>query len=177
MKLGNVNQNTTDDLRRQSQSNRHTLLMVIIFTAVNLAMLVSDAGRYFLFSASVPYYLTAFCIGMDYGLGVDGIGRFTTVALVISAVIIAVYLLCWLLGKKKSGWYVVALVMFTLDTLVLLAMTLLLDIFTESIMDLVFHAMVIFSLFQLIAAEKKMKKNAVQEAPKEVDPWDQVSVQ
>ena len=149
MKLGNVNQNTTDDLHRQSQSNRHTLLMVIIFTAVNLAMLVSDAGRYFLFSASVPYYLTAFCMGMDYGLGVDGIGRFTTVALV----------------------------MFTLDTLVLLAMTLLLDIFTESIMELVFHAMVIFSLCQLTAAEKKMKKNAVQEAAKEVDPWDQVSVQ
>ena len=38
-------------------------------------------------------------------------------------------------------------------------------------------AMVIFSLFQLIAEEKKMKKNAVQEAAKEVDPWDQVSVQ
>ena len=175
MKFGKVTQNDSNDLRRQSDSGRHTLLMVVVLTAVNLVMLVTDAGRYFLFSASVPYYLTAFCLGMDGGAG--GIGQFTTVALVISAVIVAAYLLCWFLGRKKSGWYVVALVMFAVDTLVLLALAVLLDILAESIMDLVFHGVVVFSLLQTILAERKIKKAAVAENPAYVDPWDQVSHQ
>lgn len=151
---------TPEYLLKQFAGARSSLLMILIFTVINLVMLLTDAGRYFLFSASVPYYLTAFGMGMDIGMGAEGIGTFTLVGLGISAVALVLYLLCWLLSKKRPGWLTVALVAFVLDTVALVALCLALDMLTESIMDLVFHAWVVWELFQGISANKKLKKLA-----------------
>ena len=60
-------------------------------------------NTYFLFSASVPYYLVFVGMGIENGF-VDGAwnvkGTLTYTGLVIALVIVAVYLLCWLLSKK-----------------------------------------------------------------------------
>ena len=163
MKNNTVDKTSPEYLLKQVAGARSSLLVVLIFTVVNLAMLLLDSGRYFLFSASVPYYLTAFGMGMDIGLGVDGIGTFTMVALVISAVILALYLVCWLLSKKRAGWLVVALVAFALDTLALLGFSMALEILTENVMDFVFHGWVIVELIQAISANGKLKKLPPQE--------------
>ncbi len=149
---------TPEYLCKQVAGARSSLLLILVFTVVNLVMLLLDSGKYFLFSASVPYYLTAFGIGMDLGAGAEGIGTFTMVGLGISAVILVLYLLCWLLSKKRAGWLTVAVVAFILDTLALVAVCLLLDALAESVMDLVFHAWVIWELIQGISANKKLKK-------------------
>lgn len=155
---------TPEHLLKQLAGARSSLLLVLVFTVVNLVMLLTDAGRYFLFSASVPYYLTAFGVGMDYGMGYTGIGPMTMVGLGISAATLVLYLLCWLLSKKRPGWLVVALVAFTLDTLALLGLSLALDMLTGNIMDFIFHAVLIWELFQGISANKKLKK-MIEEAP------------
>lgn len=158
---------TPEYLYKQVAGARSSLLMVIIFTVVNLAMLLLESGRYFLFSASVPYYMTAIGMGMDLGSGEAGIGTFTIVALVISAVILVFYLLCWLLSKKHPGWFVVAMIGFLLDTLALVGMCLLMGMLAESIMDLVFHGWVVVELIRAIGANKKLKKLAAQESVQE----------
>lgn len=180
MTNNNKREITPEYLLKQVAGARSSLLLLLILTVVNLVMLLSDSGRYFLFSASVPYYLTAFGMGMDLELGAAGIGTFTMIALGISAVILVLYLLCWLLSKKRPGWFVVALVAFVLDTLALLGLCLALDVLTESVLDLVLHAWVIWELFQAVSANSKLKKMAAQEeipveapaAAQEVDPWD-----
>jgi hypothetical protein len=167
-------------LLKQFAGARSSLLIVLIFTVVNLAMLLLDSGTYFLFSASVPYYLTAFGMGMDIGLGADSIGTFTLVALGISAVVVAFYLLCWLLSKKRPGWLVAALVAFILDTVALVLVCLAFDALVDSVMDFVFHGWVIISLIQGISANGKLKKlpaeafapEAEEPAAAPVDPWD-----
>ena len=180
MKNNVVDKTSPEYLQKQAASSRSSLLIVLIFTVVNLAMLLLDSGTYFLFSASVPYYLTAFGIGMDIGLGASGIGTFTIIGLAISAVILAWYLLCWLLSKKRSGWMVAALVTFLLDTAALVALCLAMDALAESVMDLVFHAWVIWVMIQSISAGKKLKnlpaealapEAAQAEAPASL-PWD-----
>ena len=180
MKNNVMDKTSPEYLVKQVAGSRSSLLMVLIFTVVNLVMLLLDSGSYFLFSASVPYYLTAFGIGMDMGMGAAGIGTFTMVGLGVSAVALVWYLLCWLLSKKRPGWLVAALVAFVLDTAALVLICLAFDMLTDSIMDLVFHAWVVWVLIQGIAAGKKLKNlpaealNPETEEPAAapVDPWD-----
>lgn len=177
MQKNTVDKLSPEYLMKQMATARSSLLIVLVFTLVNMVMLLVDSGRYFLFSASVPYYLTALAMGMDMGMGYDGIGTFTTIALVISVLVLVWYLLCWLLSKKRPGWYIAALVAFILDTLVLLGFSLLLEMMADNIMDFVFHAWVIVELIQAISANSKLKKMPLQapEAGPEagVDPWNQ----
>lgn len=156
-------------LLKQTAGARASLLAVLIFTVVNLAMLLLETDRYFLFSASVPQYLTAFGMGFDMGLGYLSFGPFTAIALVVSAVVLVLYLLCWLLSKKRPGWLIAALVFFIIDTVALLVVSLLLEILTENILDLVIHAWVLFELIQGISANYKLEKMIAEFDPSDPD--------
>ncbi len=151
----NIDKNSREYLQRRLSGARTNLLLVIAFTVINLVLLLTDSGRYFLFSASVPYELTFLGAVINYQETGAIMGTYTYTALVISAVILAVYLLSWLFSKKRTGWYIVALVMFSLDTLVLILLNL--DILSECILDIILHAYVIFDLVQAILAGKKLK--------------------
>ncbi len=153
----NIDKNSREYLQSKVNNGRHSLLLVIIFTVINLVLLLTGGNTYFLFSAAVPYYLTAFGMGMDLGMDTVGIGTYTITALVIGAVILAVYFVCWLLAKKKVAWYIVAVVLFVLDILCLLGICLSLDLLSDSIMDVVFHAWVIVELIQSISCYKKLQ--------------------
>lgn len=157
-----VDKNSPEYLQRQIANGRHSLLLILVFTLVNLVMVVLDSGTYFLFSASVPYYLTLFSKGIDNNFvngPWDANGPYTIVALVISAVILLLFLLCWFLSKKRSGWLVAALVLFVLDTaaLALLTFTILADP-ASNIVDFVIHAWAIWELIQAIRCSGKLKK-------------------
>ena len=156
-------------LLKQTAGARASLLAVLIFTVVNLAMLLLEIDMYFVFSATVPQYLTAFCMGIDIGQGYLGFGPFTAIALVVSAVVLVLYLLCWLLSKKRPGWLIAALVFFIIDTVALLAVSLLLEILTENILDLVFHGLIIFQLIQGISANYKLEKMIAEFDPSDPD--------
>ena len=110
-----VDKNSREYLLRQVANGRYSLLLIVILTVVNLIMTILDTNTYFLFSASVPYYLVFVGMGIENGF-VDGAwnvkGTLTYTGLVIALVIVAVYLLCWLLSKKRAGWLTAALVLF-----------------------------------------------------------------
>ncbi len=152
MSQNTQNKNSPQELQRKVDSGRHNLLLVMIFTVINLVLLLTNANRYFLFSASVPYYLTVFGLVWDGVLEGASMGTFTITALVISGVILSLYLLCWLLAKKQVGWYVVAAVLFAADTAFLLWVNM--DALMESLLDLVFHAWVLAGLVQSIVCHK-----------------------
>jgi len=170
MNNNNAQKLSPEYLQKQQSGARSSLLAVLLFTVINLAMLLLDTGRYFLFSATVPQFLTAFGMGMDMGLGHYGIGPFTGIALAVSAAILVLYLLCWLLSKKRPGWLIAALVFFILDSVVLLVACLLMDSLADSILDLVFHIWVIVQLSIGISAGSKLKK-LPPEAPVQT-PWE-----
>jgi len=184
MKNQTIDKNSREYLERQRANGRNNLLLVVIFTVINLVLLLTDSGTYFLFSASVPYYFTALGMGMDLGAGIEGIGVFTGTALVISALILIAYLLCWIFSKKRIGWIIAALVLFIVDSVLLIVMGLAMDLLTDSIMDLVFHAWVVVSLCQVLSADKKLKALPPEEiaeeapaapvaAPVTEEPWNQ----
>lgn len=154
-------------------SARANLLLVVIFTVINIILLITQSNSYFLFSAFIPYILVGegmlFC-GMyppeyytDELAGMEFLDKSVfTVMLVIAVVIIAVYLLCWIFSKKnKVGWLIAALVLFVVDTLGMFALS---GFSSDSIIDVVFHIWVIWSLGSGVVAYNKLKKLPEEEA-------------
>ena len=156
-------------LTNRYNSARIDLLLIVLFTVVNVVLQFVSADTYFLFSASVPFYITIYAMlfcgkyppeyyGDAYAEW-EAAGFYPDtvlyVALAIAAVILAVYLLCFFLSKNgKSGWLVLALVMFIADTIGLV----LLGDLANSIVDLIFHALVIGVLVSGILSASKLKK-------------------
>lgn len=150
-----IDKNSREYQENLYKGSRSNLLLVLIFTVVNLVMLLTDSGSYWLFSAAIPYYLTLFGYVFDGGI----VDTYTTTALVISAVILVVYLASWLLSKKRSGWLTVAAVLFVLDTVCMLGLMVYLELgIGDMLMDLIFHGWVVFSLVRGCMAAKKLKE-------------------
>lgn len=161
-----IDKNSRQYLSGQVRTGRSAILAILVLTILNIAFLLLNYDRYFLFSASIPYYLTTVCLLVDNGW-LDGpidvtnlqIGKLAVIAIVISIVILAVYLVCWLLSKKKSTGLIIALVFFCIDTVVLIPATLLLlENPTSNILDFVLHAFAIWQLAVGVSAAEKLKK-------------------
>ena len=146
-------------------SARGNLLLVVVFTVINLVLLVINSDTYFLFSAFVPYLIAS--TGMllcgkypaeyyeDIG-EMEFFGESVFVGIIAIAVILTLlYLLAWFLSKnQKSGWLIFALVFFSIDSLCMFAVT---GFAFDSIIDIIFHIWVIVSLAGGISACKKLK--------------------
>ncbi|MBQ9805264.1 MAG: hypothetical protein IJW49_01975 [Clostridia bacterium] len=143
-------------------SARANLLLVLVFTVINIVLAVAEANLYFLFSATVPYYITIIgqLIAFFPEFGMLGTPALVT-AIAIAAVLLLPYLLCWIFSKKSSGWMIGALVCFSLDTLILLLFALI-AFDTSMIADLLFHAWVIYYLILGIKSGNDLKKLPVE---------------
>lgn len=148
---------------RQLAQNRYSsaranLLLVLVFTVINMILAVAEADLYFLFSATVPYYITIFgqLIAFFPEFGMLGTSALIT-ALAIAAVLLLPYLLCWIFSKKNMGWMIGALVYFAVDTLALLAIVLwVFD--TSLILDIFFHIWVLYYLILGVKTGYDLKK-------------------
>ena len=151
--------------------SRVNLLIVLIFTAVNLFSL-TFGNTYFLFSATLPMLFPATAAEMaadpaymaEMGLAAEDVSIFIAVGLVIGLLMTVPYLLCWIFSKKRVGWMVAALVLFSLDTLFLL---LALDL--SMIVDLLIHGWVLFYLITGVANGFKLKNLPEDEGATEYD--------
>lgn len=167
-----VDKNSREYLLRQVANGRYSLLLIVILTVVNLVLTILDTGRYFLFSASVPYELVSLGMAFDNGF-TDGAwnvrGTLTYTGLVIALVIVAVYLLCWLLSKKRAGWLTAALVLFIIDTVALVVIAFALyDSPASQLVDLLLHVWAIVELVQAVRGSKKLKALPPTEEPRNV---------
>ena len=148
----------------QMKGTSSSLLAIVIFTAINLVLLVANADSYFLFSAYIPYYATSLAMylcGMypaDYYMPGDEFlpGGVFAGTLGFSIVFLGVFLLAYFFCKKgKTGWLIASTVLFALDTV---ALVLLVGFDIGLIMDYVFHAWALISLILGIVAFNKFKK-------------------
>ena len=159
--------------------SRYTLLLIIGFTLANIQFLLIETNLYFLFSAFIPYFIVdlgmLLCGKYPSEYYTDELAdmeffdpSFLTVMVIIAIGIIVFYLLFFLLSKNmKYGWLIAALVFFSVDTLCMF-MTVGLSI--EFLIDLAFHAWVIFELSLGIHTSVKSKALEVT-AP--LDPYQQ----
>lgn len=170
-------------LLRRAQNARADIIVVVLFTVVNIALLLFGSLTYFLFSVSLPYYLCYFMSlytgrmpAEVYGSEWDNFqflpDGFFWSAVVVSAVVLAMYAVCFCASQSKKknedgsvtvsysmGWLIAALVLFSIDTLIYIAMLVLLIGFQMSMLiDLAIHIYIIVTLVMGVISAYKLKK-------------------
>lgn len=147
---------------------RNNLLLVIIFTVINIILAACNSGSYFLFSAFIPYFsayigaaIYHYPEEMATEIGTEITPEIATVCLVIGIVIAVLllvpYLLCWIFSKRHYGWMIAALALFSLDSIWLL-----INFNVYYIMDILFHAYVIYYLIMGVRNGIRVKKAEVE---------------
>ena len=131
--------------------SRYNLLLVTIVSVINLFSL-SLSQTYFLFSAQIPSFFVELFMYTEEG----GIAPFADliIPIVLGVILTIPYLLCFFFSKKRPGWMVAALVFFVFDCIFLVTMYYLSDV----IIDLLFHALVMFYLITGVSNGFKLKK-------------------
>lgn len=163
-----MDQNQLNELRLaliNHKKARNNLLFVVAFSVINIILLLAKASLYFLFTAEFPYFLVELGLYMTNRLPgvtpVDGVilsDTFLYVLLAIALVIIIFYLCCWIFSKdRRSLWFILALVGFSLDTLFCLY-TLIGNFDLSELLNLAFHVWVIVSLASGIKSANTLKK-------------------
>lgn len=165
-------------LEQQYKTCRMNLLAVIIFTLISMVTYYFN-GTYFLFSAFIP--LVVFATGAEFYWIVadpagaiesgfytaedvetaqilDG-GTWLLIGVIFAVVILAAYFICWLVSKKHPGAMIAAAVFFAVDCIVLL-----LSFDVSMIVDILFHAWVMYYLIAAIVASNKLKNLPPEEA-------------
>lgn len=160
-----------ETLQNKYNAARANLIAAIAFTVINIILLFIDGSPYFLFSIFVPYFIALMGMMITGKLPEEAYSEEWTaiefldssvlvVMLVIAIVILGLYLLSWIFSKKnRIGWLIFALVLFCIDTLLMLF----LQGITQSIIDVIFHIWVIVSLASGISAYNKLKSFPVEE--------------
>ena len=148
--------NNREAVQKQYAMARANLLLMIVLTLANVVLFVVGTDTMLLFSATVPYYSVIF------GL-IDQTGVLLLPGIVIAVLSLGAYFLCWLLSKKNHGWMILALALFIIDTVCLVALCIWAEDFS-GILDFVIHIWVLFYLFVGVRTGtqlKRMEENTV----------------
>ena len=183
----NKNLSPLDLAKNNFNAARMDILLVAVLTIVNIVIVLTGSDSYFLFSASVPFYLAL------YGMLLTGrfppefyTGEFAGMTFIDDAyfyvmlgfavVIIAFYLLCFfmLLKKPNKVWFIAATIAFAVDTV---AMFLFSGIGMEMIIDIVIHVLVLVYFIKGIKACVDIKKLTANILPETSDTFEMTDVQ
>lgn len=148
---------------------RTNLLMLFIFSVVNILLIFTNWGFYMLWSASVPYLLVSLMWDLCGHLPAEAYADLVDIeflpngllyaAIVIAAVILLFYLMAFLFSKNgRYGWMIAALVLFSIDCLALI-FGLISGFFAGNVIfDLLFHAWMMYYLISAVVNGSKMKR-------------------
>lgn len=151
---------------------RFNIIAIFALTVLNIVMSVTGWGTYFLFSASVPYYLTSYMAALTGNLpeeiyadpanGWEGFeflpNALFVFAIVVSVIILLLYALCFFFSKKHYGWFIVTAVMFSIDTLGLFGAFYLFGFDISDILDVAIHIWALVSFILAAISGAKLKR-------------------
>ena len=150
---------------------RMNILLIVVFSVINIFTLILGKGGFFLFTGAIPYQVVDLGMALcgfkpqEYytNLGVEPIfdKSFFAVFVAIAALVLTLFVLCWAFSKKRGDvWLKIALALVSADTMVML----LGGNFSTMLLDAVFHIWLIVILFMGISAYEKLRK-----MPKDLD--------
>ena len=142
------------------QKGRNNLLMVAGLTVLNIILYYAQSTITFPFSAFLPQ--AAVAIGLE-GEYVTGSPIFLVLGIFLAVLVIGFYVASALLSKKRPGWFIAALIMFLIDTGILLWFCFP-GFEVESLIDIAFHCWVLYYLVRAVIARSKLKLIAEQPA-------------
>ena len=125
---------------------RSNLLLMLVLTTINIALMYFESDTYLLFSATVPMFFA-----------VLGFAAELYPCLIVVGIILMLYLFCWIFSKRHYAWMIVAAVLFAIDTICMIFIYL--GAFDASmVLDILIHAWVMYYLILGIVSGAKLKK-------------------
>ena len=156
--------------------SRHGILIIVLFTLMNLIIKLRTYGDCFIFSAYIPYVLLEY--GMLYsgvypeGFDPGGLTRmakydtsFFSIMMVVAVVIVVIYMYCWKYSKKnRSGFMITALLMFSVDTLSYFMSN---GVSFDGITEIIFRTVILIGLIAGVIAYFRIKELPVKSLHRE----------
>lgn len=143
--------NTLEAHQKRYSGARADLIGMTLLTLANIVLMFFGSETMMLFSATIPYI----SVGMGYW---EGDQEMLIFGIVIAAISLGLYLLCWFMSKKKYQWFIVATVLFALDTAAMIYLYASSGEIESGIFDMVIHALVLYYLVVGIITGKKLKE-------------------
>lgn len=143
----NINRNTVKQTYEKARAN---LKLMLVFTFINIVLLLVGSETMLLFAATVPYLSVIFASAIE-------IVEMRVLGIVIAAVVMALYLVCCIFSKKSPVWMIVALVMFVIDTIALIFMYVAIGEYS-GILDFAIHIWVLYYLVIGVINGYKLRK-------------------
>ncbi|MDE6659071.1 MAG: hypothetical protein K2K01_03010 [Eubacterium sp.] len=154
-----------EKLKKRINTAKTSIILVAVLTIANTILIAVNADMVFTFSAHVPQLVTF----MFSEIAVEMQEKsYLYIGIAIAILMSLIYVALWLGAKKKNSFMVVALVLFSIDSAVLLY-DLLLAFDASFIIDIAFHAWVIYDLILGISAYSKLKKIPAEELQQNVE--------
>ena len=143
---------------------RNELLWIFILTLINIALLIFNAGFYMIFSITIPYMIAdmgmIFCgkYSAEYYEYYWGEMEFLpkgsfAIFVIISLILASLILLAYIFSKKHKGWLIFGLVYVCIDLLVNFYYY---EFSSQTVIDTIFHIIMIVSLARGISAYSKL---------------------
>jgi len=161
-----------EQLIKKFRNSRSNLLLLVIITAINVILYVSKSDISFMFSAFAPMYvlLCHTILNFDGAFpspdnpDYDFKGTINIEGIVFAIAIIAIFFACYLLSKKYRSFILVALILFIVDTLILVWVAIKRYGFdTDMLVNLAFHAWILYYLINGVIAWAKLRKFSLEE--------------
>ena len=129
-------------------------MSVIIFTVINLILTYFDAGVNFLFSATLPQFV--FEIGKELNSEMES-NVLIIAGLIIAFIIIIPYFIFWILAKRVRELILVALIFFSVDSLLLLYLIFNMEFNFSVLLEIAFHVWILYYLIIGVKAWYKLR--------------------
>lgn len=133
--------------------SRDNLMLMIVFTVINLLLLLFQSDFYLLFSATVPTLTLA--IG-QYASADIGSNIPLWITSFIAVAIVGFYIACWAFSKKARLLILIAFIFFSIDTFILLVLMLVVEFDLMMLVDLAFHFWILYYLYHGAMAWSKL---------------------
>ena len=144
------------ELIRQINLGRWALLAIVAVTLLNQLLLACGVKYHFLFSAAMPYYLNWLAIELG---AVSSVGAYKALAVVLTIGLYVGYAACWLLSAQRKEWLLASLVLYGVDTVLLIVFSLtLLENPASCLLEILTHFVGLFALYISMQASEKLSK-------------------
>lgn len=145
-------------LRQKIVLGRWLLLAITGVSLINLLFLAFKVNYHFHLSAALPYYLNWLGVKLSEYSSVVGYQVF---AGILTGVLLGMYGACWLFSAKKPEWLAAGLVMYGIDTLILIVLS-----FTvvkrpaACVFEILSHLACLYFLWSAMQSGKALRKMA-----------------
>ena len=168
-------ENTRERRETAEQKMRHTLLrnvglgrtVILLLLAVSLLnqlLLLLKVNYHFLFSTSVPYYLNWLARKLGGAAGATPLKVF---AVILTLMIFAVYVICWMFSAQRRDLLKTALLLYCADTvlLVIFAFALLNNPFS-CLLEFLVHGIGVALLYNAHRSAQQLRRMSKKKKPR-----------